>query len=360
MMALEHKTTLSVTLKGGDKGEARVRFSTPDGVTVDKDRDVTGPQAFTEGAQVVVSPFGHRSVTDGAIPAGRATIHQNCTASLRFFLDTPTGRETFTVLRELKEITQYSYAFRILEEGELTAAMRAAGARRHLKRLLVTEISPVIEAAGLNTGTLTLKECGCGGGSTCGCEKAEPAPAFTAVLAEASRIFARNAKLAGTAETPPSPRLDWVGELALARAIAEFEQRDAAYKTGCPPQIKEEVPAHLVAGDAMLCEALEAATKDLGIPWLRIRYFAEPASYNGLFNGLFADSIWLRSNRSKWDQLQTLGHELHHAAQHFHGGPPHDEKGARLYGKRLLHSDPRAWVNGEVRPLTYTATGERL
>jgi hypothetical protein len=86
-------TTTGVTIKSADQGVALIRFSTPDGVTPDKEGDVTGPNAFTEGAQCVVSPFGHRSITDGAIPAGRATIHRNGTADLEFFLDTEVGRK---------------------------------------------------------------------------------------------------------------------------------------------------------------------------------------------------------------------------------------------------------------------------
>lgn len=199
MTALEHKTSLAVTIKSADKGEARVRFSTPDGMTPDKDQDVTGPVAFTEGAQVVVSPFGHRSVWDGAIPAGRATIHRDGTADLNFFLDTPTGHETFSTVKGLGSIVQYSYGFHIREEGELTPAMRAAGARRYLKRLDVIELSPVVEGAGLNTGTLALKACGCGAGSTCGCTKAQPS---RVKLAQSMKLFERNQAMLACLKEP--------------------------------------------------------------------------------------------------------------------------------------------------------------
>jgi hypothetical protein len=201
MTTLERKTSLAVTIKSVDKGEARVRFSTPDGMTPDKDRDVTGPAALTEGAQVVVSPFGHRSVWDGATPAGRATIHRDGTADLTFFLDTPTGQETFRTLKGLGPIAQYSYGFHIREEGELTPAMLAAGARRYLKRLDVIELSPVIEGAGLNTGTLALKSCGCGAGSTCGCTTKQPSRAEReAIVAESLRILAKGDALLAAAE----------------------------------------------------------------------------------------------------------------------------------------------------------------
>jgi hypothetical protein len=51
--AAERKTSVSgITIKSADadQGLAKVRFSVPDGLTVDKDRDITGPAAFPEGA----------------------------------------------------------------------------------------------------------------------------------------------------------------------------------------------------------------------------------------------------------------------------------------------------------------------
>jgi hypothetical protein len=355
--ATEHKITLGAKIKSADKGQALVRFSTPDGRTPDRDRDITDPDAFPEGAQVVISPFGHRSVTEGAIPAGRGMVHRDGTADLHFFLETRTGRETFDTLKGLGLIAQYSYGFRVLEEGRLTPEMRAAGARRYLKRIQPIELSPVVEAAGLNTGTLALKACGCGAGSTCGCGEAHPSRnEIEAAVAEGCRLFARNAKLA-----PTQSPLPWDQQLALDRAIRECETREQAFKANRPVEISREVPAYLaVGGSDMLYKALEAASNDLGLPELRMRFFVEPVGLRGLFSSVFPDTIWLRAGRFEWDMLETVGHEAWHARQCLHGGPPHDEAGARRYGAKLRASDPRGWNHGLVRPRLYTEQGERL
>jgi len=154
---LERKLSQSVTVKSADRGLALARFSTPDGMSVDRDGDITAPGSFQEGAKAVISPWGHTSVTAGSIPAGRATIHADGTASLKFFLSTEAGRATFESVKELADIVEFSYGFHVTEEAAPTAAQRAQGARRVLKSLRVYEVSPVVLGAGVSTGLLAIK-----------------------------------------------------------------------------------------------------------------------------------------------------------------------------------------------------------
>lgn len=58
-MTSQVKTLADVELKeDGDRGEVTAVFSTFD--VVDADGDVTRKGAFTEGAPVVISAYGHR------------------------------------------------------------------------------------------------------------------------------------------------------------------------------------------------------------------------------------------------------------------------------------------------------------
>jgi len=332
--ALERKTSLAFTIKAADAGEAIVRFSTPDGATPDRDREITGPDAFTEGVQVVVSPFGHRSISDGAIPAGRATIHRNGTADLTFFLDTPTGQETFATLKALGKIAQYSYGFHIRELGDLTPAMRAAGAVRYLKRLDVVELSPVVEGAGLGTGTLAIKSCGCGSGSTCGCSPARPSRAEReALVAESRRLLAWGAKLLA-----PSP------EQLTARIRAGVEAVQQKYGYWPPAEARVDPELHREA-----VEYTAWAASRLGIHPPRVKWFgtdaAEAAHSRGMFYGADHDAIWVRADRRGWTLLKTCCHETLHAARQAHG-LPQDERAVLLETEHLLHVYAKEAVYG--------------
>ena len=157
MSDLERKLSQSVQLKSGDQGLARVQFAQPDGRTIDKDYDLTLPGAWPDGAVVAVSPFGHRSVTEGAIPAGRAVMRADGTADVKLFMETQAGRDTYVAMKELRDHVELSYGFRILELGDLTPELRQRGARRVLKKLDVLELSPVLRGAAAHSQVLAIK-----------------------------------------------------------------------------------------------------------------------------------------------------------------------------------------------------------
>lgn len=145
---------LRVEIKDEAKGEVRAIFSTFN--AIDSDRDVTRPGAFTDGAEVPISAYGHTSWS-GMLPVGKATIRQTTKQAIlegRFFMDTAAGRDTFTTVKELGELGQWSYGYDPVEfsYGEFE------GQRvRFLDALKVHEVSPVLVGAGVGTRTLSAK-----------------------------------------------------------------------------------------------------------------------------------------------------------------------------------------------------------
>ncbi|MEV1245097.1 HK97 family phage prohead protease [Nonomuraea sp. NPDC049750] len=156
---------LRVEIKDEAKGEVRAIFSTFN--AIDSDRDVTRPGAFTDGAEVPISAYGHTSWS-GMLPVGKATIRQTSKQAIlegRFFMDTAAGRDTFTTVKELGELGQWSYGYDPVEYsfGEFE------GQRvRFLDALKVHEVSPVLVGAGVGTRTLSAKSADVGAAAKAG------------------------------------------------------------------------------------------------------------------------------------------------------------------------------------------------
>jgi hypothetical protein len=321
---IERKTSVTATIKSAEKGEARVRFATPDGKTPDRDRDVTAPTAFTEGAEVVVSPFGHRSVSDGVLPAGRAVVHEDGTGDVRFFLDTMAGRETFRTIKSLGQIVEYSYAYLVVEVGDLTPAMRAAGAQRYLKRVRILELSPVVMGAGIGTGTLDVKSCGCGAGSRCGCGTKQPSRAEReAVVAEARRILAEGAKLASSAAPPQ-----------LSPGQLHDRLTHAQWVLNCTPEVQVDRERHAAASKAAAWAAAQWGARAPRVKWFNRRDVPD-ADTRGFFDRREPGVIWLRSDLFSWNLLPTIMHEASHAARYARG-LPQDEAEVQLDATHLV------------------------
>jgi hypothetical protein len=152
-----HKKSLNgVEIKNADLGEVSAVFATF-GVT-DKDGDITDPKAFTEGAQVAISAYGHKS-WEGQLPVGVGTIRTDGEKAImdgRFFLDTTAGRDTFNALKGMSEAgipSEWSYGFDVLD----SEPAQKDGAKRLLKSMKVYEVSPVLLGAGVDTRTLAIK-----------------------------------------------------------------------------------------------------------------------------------------------------------------------------------------------------------
>lgn len=144
-------------IKDADQGSVQAVFSTFD--VIDSDGDVTRAGAFEEGAPVRISAYGHTS-WQGVLPVGKGTIRQTKTEAIldgQFFMDTTAGRDTFTVVKELGDLGEWSYGY---DPVEFSFGEFDNQNVRFLTKLKVHEVSPVLLGAGVNTRTLVAKSNG--------------------------------------------------------------------------------------------------------------------------------------------------------------------------------------------------------
>jgi hypothetical protein len=149
-----NKTFSDVTVKDADKGEVEAVFSTFN--VVDKDGDVTLPDAIKDGAEVVISAYGHQSHF-GALPVGKGVIVNDGERALmkgNFFLDTSAGRDTFTTVKHLGPLGEWSYSLNSVQSHYGTFDDQEV---RFLESIFVKEVSPVLMGAGVGTQTLGVK-----------------------------------------------------------------------------------------------------------------------------------------------------------------------------------------------------------
>jgi hypothetical protein len=151
---MESKTLQRVEIKDAAKGQVSAVFATFN--VIDGDGDVTLPDAFEDGAEVVISSYQHTS-WGGSLPVGKGTIRTTKAEAImdgRFFMDTTSGRDTFTVVKQLGPRQQWSYGYDTIDSDRGTFDGQEV---RFLKRQLVHEVSPVLVGAGVNTRTLAVK-----------------------------------------------------------------------------------------------------------------------------------------------------------------------------------------------------------
>lgn len=151
---MDTKSLSHVEIKNADKGEVAAVFATFN--VVDLDGDVTRPDAFTDGSDVVISAYGHRS-WEGVLPVGSGIIKTTPTEAIlygQFFMDTTAGRETFSVVKALGARQAWSYGFEILESepGEFEGK-----SVRFLRKVQPYEVSPTLRGAGIGTRVVTAK-----------------------------------------------------------------------------------------------------------------------------------------------------------------------------------------------------------
>lgn len=158
MSATPERKNLVLEVKDAEKGLVEAVFATLH--VKDHDGDITLPGAFGSGKRVALSSYGHNAVF-GAPPAGKGTIREDGDHVVfegKFNLKTAAGRESFEAVKDMEDLQEWSYAFNIVETGEVTEEMRQQGVRRVLKKVDVFEVSPVLRGAGVGTETLAVKE----------------------------------------------------------------------------------------------------------------------------------------------------------------------------------------------------------
>lgn len=157
-MMTKGQKQITFEVKDAEQGLVEAVFATFN--VKDHDGDLTLPGAFASGKRVALSAYGHNAVF-GAVPAGKGTIQEDgdrVVFSGKFNLNTAAGRESFEAVKDMGDLQEWSYAFNILETGQVTEEMRQAGVQRVLKKVDVFEVSPVLRGAGVGTETLAVKE----------------------------------------------------------------------------------------------------------------------------------------------------------------------------------------------------------
>jgi hypothetical protein len=135
----------------GDQGLVRAVFATLN--VEDSDGDITEPGAFGN-QNVRLGAWGHAWQQ---LPVGKGVISEESDKAIfdgSFFLDTEAGQQHFLTVKNLAELQEWSYGFRVLE----SEASEVNGRRvRLLKKLQVFEVSPVMQGAGVDTMTVGIK-----------------------------------------------------------------------------------------------------------------------------------------------------------------------------------------------------------
>lgn len=176
------ETKQGVVLKQlDDEGAGLARIATLN--VIDSDGDVTISGAF--GEQIVQLLPAH---SWGSVPLGKARVFEKGDEALAEFqinLETSAGKDWHSALKfDLSHhdpIQEWSYGYRVIES---TTEDRDGKRVRILEKLKVSEVSPVILGAGVDTATLAIK----GGGGKSGLTLVEQ---VNAALADAEAVAVR-------------------------------------------------------------------------------------------------------------------------------------------------------------------------
>jgi len=148
----EKRVTAALEVKdGGDEGSVQAAFSVFN--VIDSDGDVVLSTAFEDG-QAVPMVWSHQWVN----PVGKGNVRvekERAVFDGHFFLDTQAGAEAYKTVKNMAELQEWSFGFRVIEaedgEHEGTEGVR------FLKKLQLFEVSPVLVGANRETETLTIK-----------------------------------------------------------------------------------------------------------------------------------------------------------------------------------------------------------
>ncbi|GAB2820592.1 hypothetical protein GCM10022221_18150 [Actinocorallia aurea] len=312
---MDGKSLKGFSVKSEDRGEVVAVFSTF--LKRDSDGDVTLPGAFTNGAEVLISAYGHKS-WDGLLPVGRGRIVTSSTDARlhgRFFLDTTAGRDTFTVVKELGQLGQWSYGYDVLDQEYGTFEGKQV---RFLKSLAVHEVSPVLVGAGRGVRTLSAKSA-----ST---DRA-------ALQREHERFLRHEARGQHRRFVETSQRLE-------LSAIRERIREDSGftYSECAAPSLGHQAAAEMM---------MHTTARELGIeaPLPRLLWFSPETAAEKAYarkygcrdwDAIATDvpvrgayrkgdhTVWIAAGLSHADVMATVAHEMRHAA----GG---DEQAAQDY-----------------------------
>lgn len=183
---MDVKSLTGVAIKDADRGLVEAAFAEFN--VEDSDGDVTLPGAFTDGAPVRISAYGHKT-WEGLLPVGRGVIRvkgNDAVMEGKFFLNTTAGRDTFEVVKEMGDLQQWSYGYDAMDTYRGEFKGRTV---RFLPKQVVHEVSPVLLGAGKSTRTLAVKS-----GLTFVDEADSVLAAVTALVDRAADVMAKRAE----------------------------------------------------------------------------------------------------------------------------------------------------------------------
>ena len=138
----------------GEEGRFSAVFATLN--VIDHDGDVILPGAIESGQKVRISAYNHSSWGD-ALPVGKGVVTEQGEQLIvdgQFFLDTQSGAETYKVVKNLDDLTEYSFGFDITDAE---FGQKDGKDVQFIKGLNIFEVSPVLLGAGIGTRTLDIK-----------------------------------------------------------------------------------------------------------------------------------------------------------------------------------------------------------
>lgn len=119
---------------------------------VDRDGDLIIPQAFTHG-QKVACCWGHD--WSKIVGAGKVRVTDvGAVYDGQFFMDTRDGEEAYKTVKNLGEMSQWSWGFKTIDSAY---EERNGETVRVIKRVELFEVSPVLIGAGYDTQLLAIK-----------------------------------------------------------------------------------------------------------------------------------------------------------------------------------------------------------
>lgn len=138
-----------------DSGQVEAVFSLFN--SLDSDGDVVVPGAVKSGFKNNQVPMVWSHKWD--MPIGKGTIEQDDDKAVfkgEFFMDTESGKEAYNLVKNMGDMQQWSFGYKV-NDSEYAKADDNSTNARYLKDLTVYEVSPVLVGANQDTYTLAIK-----------------------------------------------------------------------------------------------------------------------------------------------------------------------------------------------------------
>lgn len=138
-----------------DSGQVEAVFSIFN--SLDSDGDVVMPGAVKSGFKNNQVPMVWSHKWD--MPIGKGTIKQDKDKAVfkgEFFMDTESGKEAYNLVKNMGDMQQWSFGYKV-NDSEFAKADGQDSDARYLKDLTVYEVSPVLVGANQDTYTLAIK-----------------------------------------------------------------------------------------------------------------------------------------------------------------------------------------------------------